>query len=149
MKPYVRILVILAGLLSAASEVGAVGSTLKSPLWISQSPVGMVVVTVNGDGRNQFFEKLKEFAKENQFTSEIEGAPPDDESFIIQMYRRDMMIIGANWPDDMTEFDLGFYRNNSPYNSDPLPQAKVDAMMAALRESLRQINGVTAEIRQP
>jgi len=140
MKRYVRILLIVAGFLLGAGDAGAVDYTTVAPL-------GMVIVTVDRPSREQFFEKLKEFAGENEFTCGIDVVPPDKESFIIQMYRRDMMIMGTNWPDDLAEFHLGFYKNDHVSHLEPLPQAKVDAVMAALQESLRHLKGVTSEIR--
>jgi len=59
-----------------------------------------------------------------------------------------MRIIGGNTPDDRSKIDLAFYKNGFFFISEPLPQAKVDAVMAALQESLRQVKGVTSEIRQ-
>jgi hypothetical protein len=58
-----------------------------------------------------------------------------------------MRISGGNTPDDKSKIDLVFYKNNF-FFSGPPPQAKVDAMMAALRDSLRQVKGVTSEIRR-
>jgi hypothetical protein len=69
-------------------------------------------------------------------------------SFAIQMYRRDMMIIGANRLDDLPEFHLGFFESDQFFQFQPLPQARVDAMMAGLRESLLTVKGVTSEIRR-
>ena len=136
------ILLVVAGLLWGP-EIGTKHYEMVAPL-------GTVIVTADRPSRDQFFEKLKEFAGENGFTCQIEAAPPpDDNSFVIQMYRRDMMIIGANELDDLPEFHLGYFENDQFFQFQPLPQARVDAMMVALRESLLKVKGVTSEIQRP
>ena len=137
---YVGILLV-GGLVWAVLLLGE-GSTSKMPL-------GVVVATVSRDSRGQFLENVKKFAKENGFTCTADVIPPDAEAVVIEMHRSNMMIAGVNTPDDRSKIDLGFYKNDYFFFSEPLPQAKVDAMMAALQNSLRQVKGVTSEIRPP
>ena len=137
---YVGILAV-AGLVWMVLLFGAMGSTSKLPL-------GVVVATVSRDSRDHFLEDLRKFAHENGFVCTAEVIPPDNEDVVIEMHRSDMRISCGNTPDDKSKIDLAFYKNDFFFFSGPLPQAKVDAMMAALRESLRQVKGVTSEIRQ-
>jgi len=137
---YVGILAV-AGLVWMVLLFGAMGSTSKLPL-------GGVVATVSRDSRDQFLEDLKKFASENGFICTAEVIPPDNEDVAIEMHRSDMRIIGGNTPDDKAKINLAFYKNGFFFISEPLPQAKVDAVMVALRESLRQVKGVTSEIQR-
>ena len=138
---YVGILAV-AGLVWMVLLFGAMGNTGKLPL-------GVVVATVSRDSRDHFLENLKKFANENGFTCTAEVIPPDNHDVIIEMHRSDMRISGGNTRDDKSKVDLAFYKSDFFLISEPLPQAKVDAMMAALQNSLRQVKGVTSEIRPP
>jgi len=112
----------------------------KSPILV-QMPIEVVVVTVPAASRNAYFDAIRRFADTFGFAQRIGVTNPDGPNFVIQLYREDFKIIGANGSgSEVTRFRIPFYftRNNEDA---PNPGA-VKKLRRDLVRILKQIDGI-------
>src|SRR5271169_4363373 len=66
-------------------------------------------VTVTADTRSELFDRLSEFAQTYGFRIRIAPVSAGGEHFVVQMWRKDVDVVGDN-PFDPQKYNIDFYR---------------------------------------
>jgi len=101
--------------------------------------VKTIVAFVSNDARDEFLRRVEDFGADQAFTLKTSPTRPDGRHFLIQMWREDIDIILLNPFNDPTEFRIHFYLNESA----AAPVTAIDGLAAGLKETFRNISGVT------
>ena len=136
-KGYLRTFVVI-GLLAIVSLVGTYRSAMPAQP-DSELPVRVVHFTVKPDARDRFLDQLKKFADENAFAIRIAPTRPDNQHFLIQLWRDDIKGVGFN--PDPEKFGIAFYHNREP---EPAMVLAINRLADSITNSLTSVNGVAA-----
>jgi hypothetical protein len=71
-------------------------------------PIRKLVVSFEQEQLDSFFEQIREFSQQNAFAIRIAPTSPTGKDFIIELWREDFKILGAN-PFDIGTFKFGIY----------------------------------------
>jgi hypothetical protein len=130
--------VILGGTLFVLWGSQGVYDKAESAVTRSELPVRVVKADLSGEPDDKFYSQLRKFADLNAFAVRIAPTTPDGRNVLVQMWREDIKIIGAN-PHNPNHFEFAFYDNDS---ISPSGEA-FDALVTSLFQVLREIKGVT------
>lgn len=112
----------------------------------SQLPRETIIAVVeNNDARDRLFDRLKEFSDRQAFAIRIAPSDPIGESFLIQMWREDIKVIGVNTIEP-TSFDLGFF-DTCPA-SVPLRTDLFDLLVNDFKNFMSDVPGVTLQAKK-
>lgn len=128
---FIGLVVLLIGLAAVQGPATAAKSD-------SELPVRTVTITVDNGTRDQFFDQLKKFADTYALAIRIAPTRPDVPHFLVQMWREDMKVVGAN-PFDDSEFDISFYKNGDH----PIEPAVLNQVVVGLKQAVEKIPGAT------
>jgi hypothetical protein len=101
-------------------------------------PLRTVLITLPKGTQSQFFEQLKKFASKHAFAIRIARTRPDVPHYLIQMWREDIKIVGAN-PFHGVGFSVSFFQNDDHQ----IDAKRLDRMVADLKKTLGSVHGVT------
>jgi len=128
--------VAVIGLLAILSLGGGCGTAYSE----SQSAVRVVHFTVKTDARDRFFNQLRNFSDENDFAIRIAPVRPDNQHFLIQLWRDDIKGIGVN-SGDPEKFGIAFFHNSQRISAIAFA---IHRLAGSLTSSLTSVNGVAA-----
>lgn len=103
-----------------------------------------VVITIDLNRRQEFFDQLKKFAEANSFTILIDTLSSSDEEFQIDMTREDIIISGAS-PFEPNEYHIAFF---DVLNQPPAPDPVLDDLVSQLEQYVSEVPGTTFFIRK-
>jgi|SRR5688572_29156549 len=92
------------------------------PSNLEKAPVRKVWITLEQNQHDQLFEQLRNFAGKHAFAIRISQTDSSGEDFLIQMWREDIRIIGADSRDPGL-FEIGLYNT---YEERPVPTRVFD-----------------------
>ena len=104
----------------------------------SQKPRRSVDITINESQQEELFLKLRKFADKQAYAILIAPTALGPEGFIIQMWREDIKMIGAN-SYDPGKFQIGFYDTDRLY---PATESELDDSVKELISILGEIQDV-------
>jgi hypothetical protein len=108
----------------------------------SQNPVRVVHFTVKPDARDRFFDQLRKFADENAFAIRIAPVRPDNQHFLIQLWREDIKGIGVN-SGDPEKYVVAFFYNSE---REAAVASAINRLADNLTSSVTSVTGVAAAI---
>ena len=103
-----------------------------------------VVITIDLNHRQEFFDQLREFAETNGFSILIDTLSSSDEEFQIYMRREDIIISGAS-AFDPAEYHMGF---SDITTQPPAPESVFDDLVRELEQYVSEVPGTTFFIRK-
>ncbi|HRJ57454.1 MAG TPA: hypothetical protein PK152_07530 [Anaerolineales bacterium] len=109
----------------------------------SQDSRRSVVITIDLNQRQEFFDQLSKFAEANGFTILIETLSSSNEEFQIDMTREDIIIAGAT--GELDKYYIGFY---DVLNQPPAPDLVFDDLVNQLERYVTEVPGTTFLIRK-
>jgi hypothetical protein len=101
-----------------------------------------IIITINLNQRQEFFNQLHKFADANGFSIQINTLPSSNEEFQIYMTREDIFILGAS-AFDPGEYHLGFYDTDRIH---PLPDSVFDDLVSELEQFMNKVPNTTFSI---
>jgi hypothetical protein len=104
-----------------------------------EMPIRSITITVREDSRDRFFDQLRKFADAHAFAIRIAPTTPDTKHFLLQMWREDIKVVGANPFDPPEAFAISFYKNGKH----PVEPAAVNLVITDLKGAVSQMPGVT------
>lgn len=96
-----------------------------------------VVITIDLNRRQEFFDQLNKFAEANGFTILIDTLSSSDEEFQIYMTREDVIISGVSLAN---EYHIAF---SDVINRQPAPESVFDGLVSQLEEYVSEVPGTT------
>lgn len=102
-----------------------------------------VVVTIDLDRRQEFFDQLREFAEANGFSILIDTLSSSNEEFQVYMKRDDIFISGAT--GELDKYYIGFYDANVRR---PAPDSVFEDLVSQLEQYVSEVPGTTFLIRK-
>lgn len=102
-----------------------------------------IVITIDLQRREEFFNQLRKFAEANSFSILIDTLSSSDEEFQVYMRREDVFISGASL--DPNEYHIGFYDIDVRH---PAPDSVFDNMVSELEQYVSEVPGTTFFIRK-
>ena len=102
-----------------------------------------VVITIDLNHRQEFFDQLHKFAKAHDFSILIDTLSSSDEEFQIDMTREDIIISGATGELDKYYFGLYDVTKRSP-----APDSVFDDLVSELEQYVIEVPGTTFIIRK-
>ena len=102
-----------------------------------------VVITIDLNHRQEFFDQLQKFAEANDFSILIDTLSSSDEEFQIYMKREDIIISGAT--GELDKYYIGFY---DVTNRPPAPDSVFDDLVSELEQHVSNVPGTTFLMRQ-
>src|SRR6185503_12029559 len=105
----------------------------------SQSPLRSISITVPDGARDQVFAQFHNYADEYGWAIRIAPTRPDDENFVVAMYREDLKILGTNAIRSNT-FRLGFF----PNSTHPMPTELLAVLADGLKAAVGRVQGTKA-----
>jgi hypothetical protein len=99
-----------------------------------------VVITIDLNQRQQFFDELDKFAEMHGFSILIDTLSSSDEEFQIYMKREDVFISGSSGLGELDTYYLGFYDANVRY---PVPDSVFDDLVSDLERYVSEVPGTT------
>jgi hypothetical protein len=106
-----------------------------------QLPLRGIEVRIQQDGREALFDELGLFADRFAFAMRIGRVRPDKPSFLIQMWREDVKLIGTNASENI--YKIFFYENGDS----PIPGGVLDYMADDLQKALENLDGASVELK--
>jgi len=109
----------------------------------AQIPVRVLTVTMAEQSLPGFLDHLRKFADANAFALRTAQTSPDATHVLAQLWREDIKAIGVNTSDANTvgtAYSIFLYRNCN----DAVPDAAFDGVVAQLRDTFSQTEGVTS-----
>ena len=103
-----------------------------------------VVITIDLNRRQEFFDQLNQFAKAQGFSISIDTLSSSDEKYQIDMTREDIIISGAS-PFEPNEYHISFF---DVLNQEPAPDSVFDDLMSELERYVSEISGTAFLIRK-
>jgi hypothetical protein len=101
-----------------------------------------VVITIDLNRQQEFFDQLNKFAEANGFSILIDTLSSSDEEFQIYMKREDVIISGASLSN---EYQIGF---SDVTNQPPAPDSVFDDLVSELEQYVSEVPGTTFFIRK-
>jgi hypothetical protein len=102
-----------------------------------------VVITIDLNHRQEFFDQLQKFAEAHNFSILIDTLSSSDEEFQIYMTREDIIISGAT--GELDTYYIGFF---DVTNRSPAPDSVFDDLVNELEQSVSEVPGTTFLIRK-
>jgi len=102
-----------------------------------------VVITIDLNQRQEFFDQLRKFAEANGFSILIDTLSSSNEEFQIDMTREDIIISGAT--GELDKYYIGFY---DVLNQPPAPDSVFDDLVSELERYVNEVPGTTFFIRK-
>jgi hypothetical protein len=102
-------------------------------------PTSKVTITIDVSHQQEFFDQLRKFAAQHDFTIRIDAQPSGDEDFLIYMTREDMIISGLN-VFAPGEYRLGFYDADRGH---PVSESVVDELVSDLQNFVSKVPDTT------
>jgi len=99
-----------------------------------------VVITIDLNRQQEFFDQLHKFAEANDFSILIDTLSSSDEEFQIYMKREDIIISGASLSN---EYQIGF---SDITNQPPAPESVFDDLVSELERFVSAVPGTTFSI---
>jgi hypothetical protein len=109
----------------------------------SQESRKSVVITIDLNQRQEFFDQLNKFAEANGFTILIDTLSSSNEEFQIDMTREDIIIAGAT--GELDKYYIGFY---DVLNQPPAPDSVFDDLVSQLERYVTEVPGTTFFIKK-
>ena len=103
-----------------------------------------VVITIDLNRREEYFDQLRKFAKANGFSILIDTLSSSDEEFQIYMKREEIIISGAS-AFEPGEYHFGF---SDITNQPPAPDSVFDELVSELERYVSEVPGTTFFIRK-
>jgi hypothetical protein len=99
-----------------------------------------VVITIELNRQQEFFDQLHKFAEANDFSILIDTLSSSDKEFQIYMKREDIIISGASLSN---EYQIGF---SNITNQPPAPESVFDDLVSELERFVSKVPGTTFSI---
>jgi hypothetical protein len=131
--------VIGTGLLVLLGATGTVGFDAIAARSDGQMPIRSLSITIGYGATDRFFDQVRKFADAHAFAVRIAPTTPDGKHFLVQMWREDIKVIGANPFDPPETFEISFYKNGEQ----PVEPAAINLMIRDLENGLKPIAGIT------
>lgn len=143
-KKLIMVACLLLGLLLFI--LGCAGTNMTTPQKqrYPQEAQRSVVITIDTSHRQEFFDQLRKFADEHDFTIAIDPQPSGTEDFLIYMTREDIEISGAN-VFAPGEYQLGFYHADLRH---PAPESVLDDSVIELKSFVIEVPGTTFSVEK-
>jgi hypothetical protein len=109
-----------------------------------QLPRRSVSIKVDSSQQEELLAQLNDFADKWRYAVRIAPVNPSGDSFLIQMFREDMKIIGTN-PFEPGTFKIRFYDTNPTY---PAPGLFFDEEIRDLKKFVNEIPGATFTVEK-
>ena len=109
----------------------------------SQDSRRSVVITIDLNQRQEFFDQLRKFAEANGFSILIDTLSSSNEEFQIDMTREDIIISGAT--GELDKYYIGFY---DVLNQPSAPDSVFDGLVNDLEQYVSEVPGTTFLIRK-
>jgi len=103
-----------------------------------------VIITIDLDRRQEFFDQLRKFAEVNGFSILIDTLSSSDEEFQIYMTREDITISGAT-AFELEEYHIGFYDRDNVHFA---PETVFEDLVSELERYVSEVPGTTFFIRK-
>jgi hypothetical protein len=103
-----------------------------------------VVITIDLNRRQEFFDQLHKFAEANGFSILIDTSSSSDEEFQIYMKREEIIISGSN-PFEQGEYHFGF---SDVTTDSPASDEVIDDLVSQLKQYVSEVPDTTFLIRQ-
>ena len=110
---------------------------------LEKAPVRKVDITLAQNQHDQLFEQFRNFAGTHAFAIRISQTDPTGENFLVQMWRENIRIIGADSRDPGL-FEIGLYNT---YEERPVPSRVFDELIVDLRELIMEIPNTTFTVK--
>jgi hypothetical protein len=146
-----KILMFTSFLVTIAICVATVfGAQKLSKTWrarfVNLHPKKTLVVRIDLSQQEKFFEQLTRFADADTFDIHIGPTTPSDDTFNINMSRKDVELIANNSAVDIRNFDIAFY-DKDPTN--PVSEKIIDDLLNDLKRYISEIpNAIVTEQRK-
>jgi hypothetical protein len=101
-----------------------------------------IIITIDLDRRQEFFDQLRKFAETNDFSILIDTLSSSDEEFQIYMRRKDVIISGASLSN---EYQIGF---SDVTTQPPASETVYDYLVSDLERFVSEVPGTTFFIRK-
>jgi hypothetical protein len=98
------------------------------------------VVILEKNTKEKFFTQLQQFSTEEGFAIRISPTTPNEDSFIIEMWREDIKIIALN-SFEAERFNIAFFDTDGLYPY-PLPNWALDTLVNSFKVSINKIQGI-------
>lgn len=106
-----------------------------------KAPIRKVDLTLAQDQRDQLFEQLREFADTHAFAIRISQTDPTGKHFLVQMWRKDVEVIGVDSvAPGLFLFKIGLYNTDDDH---PVSLQVVDELIVDLERFIEEIPNVT------
>ena len=102
-----------------------------------------VVITIDLNHRQEFFDQLQKFAEAHDFSILIDTLSSSDEEFQIYMKREDIIISGAT--GELDKYYIGLYDIT---NQHPAPDSVFDELVSELELYVSDVPGTKFLIRK-
>jgi hypothetical protein len=102
-----------------------------------------LVITIDLNRREEFFDQLRKFAKANGFSILIDTLSSSDEEFQIYMKRDDIVISGVT--GELNKYYVGFFDLT---DRSPAPDSVYDNLVSELEQYVSEVPGTTFLIRK-
>ena len=102
-----------------------------------------VVITIDLNRRQEFFDQLNKFAEAHGFSILIDTLSSSDEEFQIYMKREDVFISGSSGLGELDTYYLGFYDANV---RQPVPDSVFDELVNEFEQYVSEVPGTTFSI---
>jgi hypothetical protein len=103
-----------------------------------------LVITIDLNRREEFFDQLRKFAKANGFSISIDTLSSSDEKFQIYMRSEDIVISGAS-PFEPNDYYIDFF---DVTDRSPAPDSVYDNLVSELEQYVSEVPGTTFLIRK-
>ena len=98
-----------------------------------------LIVTIDLNQREKFFEQLTRFADVHDFDIHIGATTPAGDTFNINISSKDLMIIADNVFEPKSTFDIDFYDKN-PHN--PTSEEVIDSLFNDLKRFISEVPNI-------
>jgi hypothetical protein len=103
-----------------------------------------IVITIDLNRRQEFFDQLRKFASANGFSISIETLSSNEEKYQVNMKREDIIISGAS-PFELDQYYIDFF----DVTDRPLaPDSVFDHLVSELQRDVSEVPGTTFLIRK-
>lgn len=109
-----------------------------------QLPRRSITIKIDPSQQEELLAQLRSFADKWRYAIRIAPDSPSGDSFLIQMFREDMKIIGTN-PFKPGTFGISFYDTNPAY---PVPGLYFDDEISDLKKFVSEIPGATFSVEK-
>lgn len=105
----------------------------------------IVNITIDVSHRQEFFDQLRKFAAQHDFTILIDTRPSGDPYYLIDMRRDDVEIIGINPHWSVNEYTVSFHDADPAHR---VPDSVMDNLVNDLRGFVAQVPGTTISVEK-